>query len=360
MKEDQESLKEHNCGFCGKTSCIAYGISQDGSCPFDRKGSQNRRGEMKREIHRRFQRSRTSHAPKEITPCSEYTRFTLEAVVEDPNEPGKNALFESHSMGTLFRSGNYEDIKWSEKLGYGMAVVDDDVKLMVHSRGKMVIRRAFDRDYAEAHFLGMKTMMLPSIYCTITGQTLWEMLVGEHLSGSGVFKADRSNVFDQCQLSIISTISMVGDGLEQVMSGYTKENGTTGDRMRKAIKEILSVNETSSKLINNLLADLHLLVKNRMKEISKDLLVYNPAERWAFVGRSSFLLSALRSLEGISEWRSELEISGIYRLSPVSDKILRPWDGSVEVDGVVDELSSDDGLREIYIGLFKCMLFLMP
>ncbi len=360
MKEDLEFLKEHNCGFCGKTSCIAYGISPDGSCPFDREGSKNRCEDLKKEIHRRFKRSRTSPVPKEITPCSEYTRFTLETVVEDPNETGKNAIFESHSMGILFNSGNYEDIKWSEKLGYGMAVVDDDVKLMVHTNGKMVIRRAFDRDYAEAHFIGLKTLILPSIYCTITGQTLWEMLVGAHLVGTGVFDPGCTKDSEQCRSSILSRITLESRGLENVMSGYTEENGTTGARMRDAIKDLLSLKETSSESIIELLRDLHNVVGNRLKEISRKLFGFDPVEKGEFLGRSSFLLSAMRSLDGLSEWMKGLEASGILPLSNDTEMIVRSWDGGGGIDAVVEELSSDDVLRNRYLGLFKCILFLMP
>ncbi len=360
MKEDLEFLKEHNCGFCGKTSCIAYGISPDGSCPFDREGSHNHSKDIKREIYRRFQRSRTSHVPKEITPCSEYSRFTLETVVEDPNEPGKNAIFEPHSMGILFNSGNYADIKWSEKLGYGMAVMDDNVKLMVHTKGKMVIRRALDRDYAEAHFLGLKTLILPSIYCTITGQTLWEMLVWANLVGSGVFDSGRMEDFDNCRSSIISRITLESDGVEHVMNGYSEENERTGTRMRNAIKKLLSANENKADGLSDLLKDLHIGIENRSKEISRDLLVSGPVERGEFVGRSSFLLSALRSLDGLSEWVEGSEDSGISYLSTDAEMILRPWDGGGGIDSVVEGLSLDDILRNRYLGLFKCMLFLMP
>ncbi len=359
MKEERESLKEHNCGFCGKTSCIAYGISPNGSCPFDREGSQIRREELQKEIHRRFKRSRTSPIPKEITPCSEYTRFTLETVVEDPNEPGKNAIFESRSMGTLFNSGDYKDIKWSDKLGYGMAVVDDEVKLMVHTKGKMVIRRALDRDYAEVHFLALKALILPSMYCAITGQTLWEILVGVHLVQTGIFSGP-SYDHDECSSSILSRISLESSDVEHVMNGYSKENETTGKMMRKAINDQFSGDGTDADEISDLSRELYLRIEGRLKEIAKPLLSSGTVERGEFVGRSSFLLSASRSLEGLSEWAEDLENSGTSLPTANAEMILRPWDGSGGMDGVVEKLSLDDLLRKKYLGLFECMMFLMP
>ncbi|MCK5773856.1 MAG: hypothetical protein KAH57_08720 [Thermoplasmata archaeon] len=359
MKEERESLKEHNCGFCGKTSCIAYGISPDGSCPFDREGSQNRREELKKEIHRRFKRSRTSPIPKEITPCSEYTRFTLETVVEDPNEPGKNAIFESRSMGTLFKSGDYKEIKWSDKLGYGMAVVDDEVKLMVHTKGKMVIRRALDRDYAEVHFLAMKSLILPSMYCAITGQTLWEILVGAHLAETGVFP-EPSDDPHKCRSSILTRIALESSDIEHVMRGYSNENQTTGRTMRDVIKELLSGDRTDAEETSHLLKDLHLVIEERLKEISRHLLDSGTIERGEFVGRSSFLLSASRSLEGLSEWAEGMETSRIPFSPSDAAMILRPWDGSGGMDVLVEKLSLDDLLRKRYLGLFECMMFLTP
>ena len=359
MKEDRESLKEHNCGFCGKTSCIAYGISPDGSCPFDREGSQNRREELKKEIHRRFKRSRTSPIPKEITPCSEYTRFTLETVVEDPNEPGKNAIFESHSMGLLFNSGNYKDIKWSEKLGYGIAMVDDDVKLMVHTKGKMVIRRALDRDHAEVHFLALKALILPSMYCAITGQILWEILVGAHLVETGVFPGP-SKDSDQCGSSILSRIALDRSDVEHVMRGYSEENETTGTWMRDTMIELLSAEEINGDILSDLVKSLRTGIEVRLKEVSMNLLTSGHVERGEFVGRSSFLLSASRSVDGISEWMEELETSGISEITPDALMILRPWVEGRGIDVVVERLSLDDLLRNRCLGLFECMLFLMP
>jgi hypothetical protein len=112
---------------------------------------------------------------KDVSPCSEYTRYTVEGVFKDPyNE--LSALLDVHSLGPIFVNSDLKDPKWSSKLGYGMAVVGEDTRIHLHRNGKYIIRRARDREHAESTYQRIVHLMKPVLFDETSDRFFWDIL----------------------------------------------------------------------------------------------------------------------------------------------------------------------------------------
>ncbi len=112
---------------------------------------------------------------KEVTPCSEYTRFTSEGRMMDPHS-SLSVILDSYLTGHLFRSGPFQKAKWSDRLGYGMGLIGEDTRIHLHTTGKYVIRRALDRDHANFIQLVLSQLSRPALYSTRNGSFMWEII----------------------------------------------------------------------------------------------------------------------------------------------------------------------------------------
>jgi hypothetical protein len=112
---------------------------------------------------------------KDVSPCSEYTRYTVEGILKDPRSE-LSALLDVHSMGPIFKYSSFKDPKWSEKLGYGMAVVGEDTRVHIHRNGKYIIRRALDREHAEDTYKTIVNMMRPAIFDEQQDRFMWDLV----------------------------------------------------------------------------------------------------------------------------------------------------------------------------------------
>ena len=112
---------------------------------------------------------------KEVTPCSEYTRFTSEGRMRDPHS-SFSVILDSFLTGHLFRSGPFNKVKWSERLGYGMCVIGEDTRIHLHINGKYVIRRALDKDHANNIQMVLSQLSRPALYSTKNGSFMWEII----------------------------------------------------------------------------------------------------------------------------------------------------------------------------------------
>lgn len=129
---------------------------------------------MARAVETILNSDRSTPSLHEVTPCSEYSRFTVEGVLADPLSPEKNAVFEPLSLGATFRSSRFREKRWSDPLAYGMAFVEEDVRIHLQGRGKIIIRRSPDREAANRLYMEIADIMWPSLYCSIGGHTMAE------------------------------------------------------------------------------------------------------------------------------------------------------------------------------------------
>lgn len=112
---------------------------------------------------------------KEVSPCSEYTRFTAEGRFPGPGS-SLNAVLEVDILGLMFVNGPFKDPRWSARLGYGMGVIGNDTRVHLYSNGKYVVRRALDRDHAHRCLSLLASICQPAVYSPISGKFTWEMV----------------------------------------------------------------------------------------------------------------------------------------------------------------------------------------
>jgi hypothetical protein len=167
-----EALNERSCGLCGSPNCLSHTLESRGICPFDELSEGWDQEERSKAVVSILNANRSSPSVHEITPCSEYSRFTVEGILADPLSPEKNAVFETRSMGALFRASGLREKKWSDPLSYGMALYADDIRVHIQGKGKIIIRRAHDKEEASRLFLDMADLIHPSLYCSIGGHSL--------------------------------------------------------------------------------------------------------------------------------------------------------------------------------------------
>jgi len=112
---------------------------------------------------------------REITPCSEYTRFTAEGRFKDPYSD-ESVILDSDGMAILFDKGPFEKPRWSKRLGYGLAVIGGDTRVHLHANGKFVIRRALDKHHAVNILRTLSMISKPNLYSTVHEKFFWEIL----------------------------------------------------------------------------------------------------------------------------------------------------------------------------------------
>jgi len=180
---DVSDLSDHSCGLCGKPNCLAYVLEGGGTCPFDDATYGWNKERMEDALEGILNSNRTRPVMQEATPCSEYTRYTIEGILPDPMDPNKNAVFDPAYLGHLFRASRYNNKKWSEPLSYGIAALEPDIRLHLQGRGKVIIRRAFDKANAHSLYSEVAELMRPSLYCTLSGHTLADMIAALSTKG---------------------------------------------------------------------------------------------------------------------------------------------------------------------------------
>ncbi|MGA1848528.1 MAG: hypothetical protein ACMUHB_04225 [Thermoplasmatota archaeon] len=129
-------------------------------------------------------RRRETARSREMSPCSEYTRYTAEGILKDPWSP-LSARFDVETLGILFSNSSFHEPRWSERLGYGMAVIGEDTRVHLHQNGKYVIRRALDREHAESSYRLIIGLLRPVLMDDRSAKPLWYLLRKFVIDGNG-------------------------------------------------------------------------------------------------------------------------------------------------------------------------------
>ncbi len=128
---------------------------------------------------------------KEVSPCSEYTRYTVEGVMKDPWSD-LSARFHAETLGTLLSNSSFNGPRWSDKLGYGIAVIGEDTRVHIHQNGKFIIRRALDREHAQRSYGSIRILYHPALMEDGTDRPLWFLiklfLLGDRIEGENFKK----------------------------------------------------------------------------------------------------------------------------------------------------------------------------
>ena len=183
MSRHSSSLRSHSCGICASPNCISHTLRRAGTCPFERTDDEWNAVSMNEATSDLLERGRIKPSMREISPCSEYTRFTMEGVLADPLLPEKNAVFDPITLGESFKVSRFSSKKWSEPLSYGMAVDREDTRIHIQGKGKIIIRRAMDKEHAVSLYNEIADIMWPSLLDSTSGMTVSETIHSLSLHG---------------------------------------------------------------------------------------------------------------------------------------------------------------------------------
>ncbi|MBN1539998.1 MAG: hypothetical protein JW939_07625 [Candidatus Thermoplasmatota archaeon] len=124
---------------------------------------------------------------REVSPCSEYTRYTVEGILRHPGSE-LSVLMDVHCLGPIFMNSGMKNAKWSDRLGYGMAVAGEDTRVHLHGNGKFIIRRASNREHAEELYKTLVHLVKPALYEPGTGRYLWDLIRSSSLDNGKISK----------------------------------------------------------------------------------------------------------------------------------------------------------------------------
>jgi len=172
-----EGLNDHSCGLCDSPNCLSHLMQRSGDCPFENMAFGWNIEAMKEAMDAVVGRSRSASSVHEVTPCSEFTRYTIEGILPDPMDPGHNGVFHPFALGECFKASRFSEKKWSDPLSYGMAIIEDDIRVHIQGRGKVIVRRARTKQEAKALYSEVSDLMRPSLLCGLGGHTVAEALL---------------------------------------------------------------------------------------------------------------------------------------------------------------------------------------
>ena len=110
-----------------------------------------------------------------VSPCSEYTRYTVEGRFGAPASRFA-AILDPEALGVLFPLGPFTRARWSGKLGYGMAVIGEDTRVHLHDNGRYIVRRALDRTHVERCMNVLVSVSYPALYVEGPDLYMWELV----------------------------------------------------------------------------------------------------------------------------------------------------------------------------------------
>lgn len=135
--------------------------------------------DMDRKLAYRKKRPSTSRREealaRAVSPCSEYTRYTVEGRFGAPASRFA-AVLDPEALGVLFPLGPFTKARWSVKLGYGMAVIGEDTRVHLHDNGRYIVRRALDRTHVERCMDVLVSISYPALYVKGSDLYMWELV----------------------------------------------------------------------------------------------------------------------------------------------------------------------------------------
>lgn len=158
---------------------------------------------------------RSESRVKEVSPCSEYTRYTVEGVLKDPRSD-LSVVLDVDAMGPIFTNSTLKDPKWSSKLGYGMAGVGEDTRIHIHRNGKFIVRRARDREHAESMYQLIVHMMKPALYDELTGRFLWDIIRERTIDNSDLEDISPLLQWPSSEIDVEDIFGRIRDGARDV------------------------------------------------------------------------------------------------------------------------------------------------
>lgn len=202
-------------------------------------------------------------AVRDVSPCSEYTRYTMEGTLKDPFSD-LAVLLDIPALGTLFMNGPFIEPRWSQALGYGLAIIEEDTRVHLYRSGKFVVRRARDKEHVEACYRRICDMVRPAIVLSGTGLLFYEAVaLSRHFIDAGfeeeiltVLKWPEVGLKAQKDLELFidgpegtreRLRELVLNSIRSLLSGGTDSKGTDQPILERARGEVISSMGSSMK-----------------------------------------------------------------------------------------------------------------
>ncbi|MGA1822463.1 MAG: hypothetical protein ACMUIG_08045 [Thermoplasmatota archaeon] len=347
MRSSSDESGNYGCGYCMSPSCVYNEVRGGGECPFYNRQT----GYGEKEIRERVQKindiPRGSPMLQEVSPCTESGMYTIEGILRDPEEFDRSAVFDPETLGRLLEAAPFQKMKWSPQLGYGMGHRPDGSRVHLHSRGKIIIRKAPGRREADRMFYSLTSLARPALLSIKGGFILWEALFLNYHDGDRISRGDLDPYLKWGQKD--------GDPVVMIDSSedaYRELDEKTGDEFRSQIIEILEnlrgIHQGPDEIES---------LKERLSGTWRDFEKDGFEDEGRALGTRVFFLSATRSISGLemfldqdpSKWESDLR--------EITDRIMGVWApnrSEISLKGL------DIGQLDASRGLMQCTYFLMP
>jgi hypothetical protein len=246
--EIQELLPKLDCGLCQNPLCMTFarkillGLQKPIECRFISTESLERIQKMipKKEIERRHPHPNIEQDVIEIHPCTESGKVTLETQLKSRT---MERDFYSDFFGQFELCDNlseveiFDKVNCSSKMGYGL-VESKGKRMHIFKTGKIIMRRADDKEDALSTFSNLSRILLPARICSC------ENILGDCFGGS----------CDTCQQELCAAqldfleISAEDKGIVTVDSilrnmNYCEELKDNFNEMKKIVDEIRIIYE---------------------------------------------------------------------------------------------------------------------
>lgn len=347
MHSRSDESGEYGCGYCTSPSCIYNEISGGGHCPFyDRKIGYSGE-EIREKVRKTADIPRGSPMLQEVSPCTESGMYTIEGILRDPEEFDKSAVFDPEALGILLEAAPFKKMKWSPQLGYGMGHREDGSRVHLHSRGKIIIRKAPGREEADRMFYLLTSLARPALFSIKGGFSLWEALFMEYHG------QDRRTAFDYGPYLIWGQKEGdAGEIADSTRIAYRDLDERIGDELRSQIVEMLEDmlgSEADPEQAN--------ILKKRLTGTWKDLELRGYEGSGQALGTRVFFLSAIRSVRGLGRFMGDGLKMDAKILRDLTARIVGSWTpgrSEISLEGL------DIDLLDSARGLMQCAFFLMP
>ena len=349
MKEENAACGgRYDCGYCGSPSCIHHIQDGSGECPFFNRKS----GYNEEDIRYRIREIKSIHRGKpmmqEVSPCNESQKFTVEGILKDPVNGDISAIMDTWSLGKIVSCMPFSSMKWSGKLGYGMGTLEPNARLHLHSRGKIIVRKAETLEDAEGIFKWITSFSKPALILADKGLIFWQMLLLSYHSQNEIYPDEISRTEgwytdDPRSEDAYEISSKAYDDLDDQIGSKIRRRCL--DIANRSIEESVEPQEVS-------------ILGREITDHWSSLESKGYSDDWHAMGSRVFHLSLTAGIEGLEQHLSLIRCHGSDDLSEgVIDGYLGIWNGGSGED-IFTDLGTDE--MEKLRGLMRCVYFLNP
>ncbi len=302
-----------DCSLCGNPTCEAMArrvFSDEQSyldcpvlTPVDKKKIEDRLSKRSK-LNNYFS---FSEPIVELQPCAEYGKITLESMVHRPHNSLHQQLFAPCEMCALFQDVSFEKARCSKVMGYAYLEIEEKA-IHIFNSGKIIIRRANDRDDAIKTLEEFENILWPAVVCTC-GSPFSDCLGGGCPSCGSQACAALEWGIKQDSLSIDSAGMLLNNVSNQLIEKALHKMDTIVEELGNVLEDPQNIDKNQitdkRKLFQSLLLDLIKIGTKGMMEST------NTETRLQFVCIHSLERNFRRVIEGVFSSIDNAEIKDL-------------------------------------------------